>query len=86
MIEKEKTISQKTPRGEHLWAMVPLNTLEEQGLLEEKLLLGFVWDETKFGLDRVIWGEPMEEVIPVQVHLIDPTKTTMVRTLYLKDT
>lgn len=51
LIDKgEKATTYKTLSEEHLQAIVPqsLSTPEEQGSLEEKLLLGLVWDETKF--------------------------------------
>lgn len=45
-----------------------------------------MWDETKFENDEVTWGEFVEELILIQVHLTNPTKTTKVGALLSKDT
>lgn len=45
-----------------------------QELLQDKLLLGFVYDELRLEYDEAIKGEPMKKLITIQIHLIDPTK------------
>lgn len=54
-------------------------------MLEEKLLQGLVWDATKFDCEGGIREEPMEELISIQVHLIDPAKSTRIRAMVLRD-
>lgn len=44
--------------------------------MEQKLLLGLVWDELELRYKRKIRGELVEELVLVQVHPTDPTKTT----------
>lgn len=48
------------------------------------MLWSFVWDETKFERDGAIWREPVEKLIPVQVHPTNLTKTTKVGALLPK--
>lgn len=47
-----------------------------QGLepLKEKLLLGLIWDKSELGHKQELQREPVEELVPVQVHLTNPTK------------
>lgn len=59
--------------------------LREQKPPEEKLLLGLVWDETKFQREGGTKGEPMEELIPVQVYPTNPTKGIRIEALLPKD-
>lgn len=61
--EKEKAIAQKSTSGEHSQATAPSSTIRREGPFEEKLLLGIIWDKTKFKHDRVIRGELVEELI-----------------------
>lgn len=43
----------------------PLSASEDRRPLEEKLLLGLVWDETKLEFEGVIYGELVEELASV---------------------
>lgn len=54
-------------------------------LLKEKFLPSFVWDEIKFEREGGIHGEPVEELILIQVHRMDPTKTIRIGTIFPKD-
>lgn len=65
--------------------MTPLCNTKGQRSLEEKLILGLVQDETRFKHDVGIWGEPVKELILVQVHLTNPTRTTKLGALLSDD-
>lgn len=57
---------------------------ERSTLSEEELLPGLVREETRVERERSTKEEPAEELIPIQIHSMDPTKTTKVGALLCK--
>lgn len=59
--------------------------LRQQQLHEERLFPSLVQYETRLEHEEGIRAELAEELIPVQIHPMDPTKTTRIEALLHKD-
>lgn len=86
-------MNKTSSKHQRVWAELSLDKEQcklqcgkEPKPLKEKFLSDLVRDETKFKREVGIYGEPMEELIPIQVHLTDPIKTTRIRAMLPRDT